>query len=241
LFCTHTTSVIACASATWAAVTLLRPMWRIRRAALRATLEGLAYVPKHEVLRWGMLMSTSANLVMGAYRAMLLFHLRDRLGVPVALIGLMFSFSNIIPLVVSGIIASLLSRKTNPGVLMLCGMTLQGIALVYVGLSTGIAGIAIASGILTGAVTLYNINWRTLRQAITPANMIGRVSGACRGVAYSGASLGGWIGGILLMRYVPANLFVINGVAILAISMLAAFSPLRRRSSEKPICIAHHS
>jgi len=198
-----------------------------RRAVFGAMLEGLAYVPKHEVLRWGMLMSTSANLVMGAYRAMLLFHLRDRLGIAVAMIGVMFSFSNIIPFVVSGAVASVLSKRSGAGPVMLFSLALQGIAVLYLGLATGIAGIAVAQGLYTGAITLYNINWRTLRQEITPPSMLGRVSGACRGVAYSGASMGGWIGAILLTKYVPANLFVGNGLAIFAISFLALLSPLR--------------
>src|SRR5882724_5716428 len=47
LFCTHTISMMACASTTWAAVTLLNPMWRINPWRLRSanTVTSLAMDP----------------------------------------------------------------------------------------------------------------------------------------------------------------------------------------------------
>jgi MFS family permease len=202
------------------------------RSVLNVFLEGLMYVPKHRILRWGVFMSTSSNVVLGAYSTYLIFHVRDSLKLSVQTIGLILSLSSVVPLIVAGLVASHLGQRFRRGMLMTTSLALQGFGVIILGLSTSIAGVLLAQTIYTGALTLYTINWRTLRQAVTPNTMIGRVSGVCRGIAFAGASVGGFLGGVLMARFVPAELFIIDGLIVVIIAFIAVLSPIVSFDSE---------
>jgi MFS family permease len=68
----------------------------------------------------------------------------------------------------------------------------------------GVAAIAAQQIVGDGGYVLYEIHQRSLRQRITPANVLGRVSGAIRFAAslamLGGAALGGWLGGAIGLR-----------------------------------------
>jgi MFS family permease len=219
----------------FASIKMARPSEDSRRtlgAVITSFKEGIAYVPKHRILRWGVFMSTSGNIILGAYNAVLIFYMRDRLGLSASAIGVVLTVSNIVPLAVSGMITAPLSRRFNQGALMIVGLMLQGGGVILVGLSKSMATLICAQAIYAGAATLYAINWRAFRQAVTPGSMIGRVSGVCRGIAFTGASLGGFLGAMLLTRLEPSALFIINGSIVMMISFAAAFGPIVSSGSE---------
>lgn len=205
---------------------------RTLASVVGAFAEGVAYVPRHRTLRWGVFMSTSGNIILGAYNAILIFYMRDRLGFSASAIGVVLTISNVVPLAVSGLLTAPLNRRFNQGPLMIAGLALQGVGVALVGLSRSMAGLIVAQAVYAGALTLYTINWRAFRQAVTPAPMLGRVSGVCRGIAFSGASIGGFLGALLLTRFEPSALFVINGLVVMLISFVAMFSPIISPAAE---------
>ena len=68
----------------------------------------------------------------------------------------------------------------------------------------GVAAIAAQQIVGDGGYVLYEVHQRSLRQRITPPQVLGRVSGAIRFAAslamLGGAALGGWLGGTLGLR-----------------------------------------
>jgi MFS family permease len=201
-------------------------------SVFRAFWEGLVYVPKHCILRWGMFMSTLSNIALGAYTAMLIFHMRDKLGLNVEVTGLVLALSNITSLLVAAFGAAHLSRHFPQGLLMIITLALQGLGVMLVGLSSSLLVLAVAQALYTGALTLYTISWRTLRQTVTPNSMIGRVSGVSRGIAYTGASLGGFLGGGLLRAFTPTELFVIDGAIVILVAIVTLLGPVYSRGAE---------
>ena len=118
---------------------------------------------------------------------------------------------------------------------MIGSLALSGIGIACVGLSGSLVTLILAQGMYMGSITLFTINWRSLRQEITPRNMIGRVSGVCRGIAFAGASIGGFVGGITLAHINHSTLLVVEGLLIFLLSMSVIKSPLGQKAAELPM------
>ncbi|MGB8955743.1 MAG: MFS transporter, partial [Tumebacillaceae bacterium] len=190
------------------------------------------FVPKHKILRWGMFMSTLSNIVLGAYNALLIFHIRDTLGMSVAVTGMIMTVSSVVSLLAGALIAPRIGGRLNRSSAMIATLVIQGMGVVFVGLATNLVMLTIAQACYMGALTIYTINWRSLRQTVTPGNMIGRVSGVSRGIAYTGASIGGFIGGYLLLHLTAASVFVIDGLIVCLVALTALLGSMRREERQ---------
>ncbi|HEU4964387.1 MAG TPA: MFS transporter [Bacilli bacterium] len=188
--------------------------------------EGFLFVTRHRMIRIGVALSTLNNITVGAYTVILIFHMRQSMGLSAEATGLVMTLSAVSSLLVSAWLAPNLSQKLSKGLTMVGSLALSGFGIVFVGLSSHMAVLILAQGVYMGAITLFTINWRTLRQEVTPKDMIGRVSGVCRGIAFAGASLGGFLGGVTLTYVHHATLLVIEGVIIALVSLTALRSPL---------------
>lgn len=189
--------------------------------------DGLSYSVKHPLIKWGIFMSTSNNLILGAYATMLIYYMRDDIGLNASLTGSVIAITGIASAITSAFIAPQLSKKFRKGITMIFSLGLFGIGVVLVGLSDNLLLLILGQGLYVGSVTLFQINWYSLRQSITPKDYLGRVSGACRGIAYFGASLGSFLGGFLLTKVSVSNLFIINGSLVILISLITMISKLR--------------
>lgn len=191
--------------------------------------EGLSYVPRHPLLRWGVIMSTSNNIVLGAYMTLLIFHMRHKLHLDENKSSLVITISSVVSIVVSMFLAPRISKYVRKGKTMVISLGVFGCGVVFVGFSAGIFSLILSQALYSGAITLFQINWLSLRQTVTPPNMMGRVSGTCRGIAYFGASIGAFLGGFLLKRFDVSDMFIINGGLVILIAVLTSFvSPLFR-------------
>ncbi|MEK5066800.1 MFS transporter [Cytobacillus sp. FSL R5-0596] len=187
--------------------------------------EGVLYLPKHRVLRWGMLISTGTNIVLGAFTVMLIFHLKTVLNFSADTIGIVLTVASISSLISSGFIAKQLSHF-HKGTIMIISVIFMGVGVIGIGFSTNIILLLLMQFIYMGCMTLYTINWRTLRQEITPESMLGRVSGVSRGIAFSGASIGGFLSSFVISEFPTSTLFLIQGLFVMFIGMIAITSPL---------------
>ena len=94
-----------------------------------------------------------------------------------------------------------LSQRIGPGPCMLLGIAITGLGWVAFSLAPVAAGFWFFAGMLTcfglGAVMIF-INFLSLRQAITPSPLLGRMTSTMRWLmllpAGPGALLGGWLG-----------------------------------------------
>jgi predicted MFS family arabinose efflux permease len=201
---------------------------------LRSSREGLTYAVRHPTLRWGMTLSTSANILFGAYEGLLILYLREDLHFSAAKAGVIFTIGSIAALAAATFLHRLSGHRTRSAS-MLVSLGAQGAAAALVIASPFFVVIAAAQAAMASAETIYAITWRTLRQETTSAPMIGRVSGASRGVAFAGASFGGFLGaGALTLGAGPRLLLLSAGLGVIVIAILCVRGPAAPQQEPGP-------
>jgi MFS family permease len=174
----------------------------------------------NRVLRAGVLLVSASNLAFMAGEAVLVLFATDELGLGSRGYGLLLA-----AVAVGGVPGSLLAARVGervpPGVLIVGGVLTGAVVMACFGLATNpwLAGVAYAA---TGAVWgVWNVTLLSLRQAIVPDRLMGRVVGAIRLVGFGtiplGALLGGLVAGALGLR-AP----FLGGAVVLAVAALAA-------------------
>jgi hypothetical protein len=101
-------------------------------------------------------------------------------------------------------------------------------------------GLPCRSGDCTGLSSLCDINIISLRQAIVPNALLGRVVSTTRTIGQSCAPLGALLGSLLIARTGVAFTYATAGALALASCLLFAFSPLGR-GEEAPLQPPHQA
>src|SRR5690606_18967155 len=113
-----------------------------------------------------------------------------------------------------------LKRRWGTGRVMAVGDLVAAAALAATGLLPALWFAAAAYFVTSLAVTVWNVLVMSLRQAIIPGRLLGRVHGSWRTVLWGTMPLGSLIGGFL-GRIDLAGQFLIAGGVATAVSLLA--------------------
>ncbi|HWG25893.1 MFS transporter [Actinospica sp.] len=183
--------------------------------------EGLAYLWRTGKLRYGVALSTMNNIALGGFEVLVVFRLRQSLGASSAVTGLVFASGGLAAFLTSLVVRRIAARL---GLLSGMGLGLAGIGaaglLLAAAPTTWLVAVAQALNITFGLV--FNVCWRTYRQNHCESSMIGRVSGACRGIAYCGATIGSGLCAASLAVGLPATDYLyVGGVMVLALALLS--------------------
>jgi transmembrane secretion effector len=181
---------------------------------------GLRFVLGHPILRAVLAANTLANIGISIFQTLaVLYFVRD-LGLAPAIVGLLFTISNVGALV--GAVASgRIARMVGVGPTI--GLGLGGEALVY--LLAALAPRESPLPMLIVALTLFGfvslvfyVNALSLRQTVTPHELLGRMTATYRfaswGVIPLGAFLAGTIGSLVGLR---AALLVASLIGVTAL------------------------
>ncbi|HVA92037.1 MAG TPA: MFS transporter [Chloroflexota bacterium] len=185
----------------------------------RDIVEGLRYVLGHPVLRNISLMMAMVNFVGATTGAELVFFARQRLDAGNAQIGVLFAAQSAGVIVLSLAAGPLRKRfsfsRVALSALMIDGLLTVGFAVVHwYPLSVVLWGLQAGFGIL------FNINTGSLRQAIVPSHLLGRVISIAGVLAWSAIPIGTVLGGVLIQR--TGNVALIFG----AIGVITTLIPL---------------
>ncbi len=193
-------------------------------------IEGVRELVGTPLLKTLTLTSSIGTLAAAVQSTVLVLFLAREMGYTPALIGLVFACGGGGSLV-GALCAGRLAERIGLGPTMLLGKSLWAIGGLMVPLA-GLAGrnlpFAFIGQLLAGiGTTIYIINQISLRQALTPVRLLGRVTAARRfllfGTASLGALLGGFLGSTIGLR---ATLFA--GAAAVGVEfVLLFFSPAR--------------
>ncbi len=173
---------------------------RSERRGMRAELmEGLRYVWNHRLLRPIALCTGIGNYFgnMG-FAVLILFAVRE-LGLSAGLIGLVFSVGSF-GAPVGAALAGRLSRRIGAGWTIIASAVLFAGAAVFPPLATRSFALAplIISGVLASTFgVVYNITQVSLRQAIAPRRIQGRMNATMRFLVWGTIPLGTFTGGVL--------------------------------------------
>jgi MFS family permease len=204
-------------------------------SSIRADIaEGLRYVLGHPVLRNISLMMALVNFVATTIFAQLVLFANLRLGADDTQVGLLFSGGSL-GVVVLGLAAGALRKRWSFSTVALGALMIEGLLTIVLSQTTAFWVALPLWTLLQGVGILFNINTSSLRQAIVPNHMLGRVISIAGVLAWSAIPLGTLLGGWLIERTGDVALvFGAIGVLVFLIPLGFSFTALGRAERYVP-------
>ncbi|GAT65819.1 MFS transporter [Planomonospora sphaerica] len=188
-----------------------------RRANLRAEMaEGLRWFWNHRLIRG---LTVVASLTGAAFQAMMsvmVLFVTDVLELPAAAFG-WFVLASAAGGVAGGLVVPVLVRRWSRAVVMGVALTVPGACFVLIGAFPSPAALAVSMALGGGALLVWNVLIMSVRQALVPPHLFGRVLGAIRTVLWGLMPLGALAGGLLGRAYGLQTLAVVCGCVLLAL------------------------
>jgi MFS family permease len=166
--------------------------------------EGLRFVLRHPLLRPIAVCTSVSNLFFSMIFAIVILFAVRELGLSAGAIGVALGIGNV-GFLGGAFIADRVARPLGLGPTIVASAVVFGVSGFLFPLATASSAIPflIAGSFLSGlGSVVYNVNQVSLRQAITPERMLGRMNATMRFVVWGtmpigalvGGALGGWIG-----------------------------------------------
>jgi predicted MFS family arabinose efflux permease len=193
--------------------------------------EGLRAVWDDPILRWMVVSTTIASFGGSVLQAVYVLYVTRNLAITPAALGVILASGGLASVVGAGL-AGTLGRRIGPGRAMLLGQLAVACGVVVVpfaGLQPVLASPLLVLGQLlcSGGLTVFSINQISLRQAITPPSVLGRVNATRRALVFGiipvGSLLGGFLGTALGLSATIGVSVIIEALALITL----AASPLR--------------
>jgi MFS family permease len=188
--------------------------------------EGLRYVLHHPVLRAIAAIALLVNFVVVTIGTQTVFFVKERLRASDTQLG-MFYAAESIGVICFSLAAGALRKHLRFSTVSLGAIILDGLLTIALAL-THVVWVALPLvALMAGLGMLFNINVISLRQAIVPNLLLGRVTSVLNVLAGSVMPLGVLIGGVLIDRTHNVALVygVIGGLSVV-IGLAFAFTPL---------------
>ena len=197
----------------------------------RQIAEGFRYVGRERHIRALLWLVTVNNFFMNAIMALIVLYGTREIGFRPGIFGLAVSVGGL-GAVIGSMCAQRLGAWLGPGpfVIYACGLTsLASFCFPFVSRPDNL-GIFCLTGtyfaLSAGGAAVTVFAW-TIRQAITPSHLLGKMNGAFRfcvtGIMPFGALFGGWLGGTIGIRWT----LVVGAIGLLLSCTVASFSHLR--------------
>jgi MFS family permease len=170
------------------------------RRSMRADIgEGLRYVFRHPLLLPIAGCTATSNLFSSMLLAVLILFAVRELGLSPGEIGIIFAIGNV-GFLVGAVAAARVAKVLRLGrAIVVCAMV-SGASNLLIPLASP----STAAPLLVGAMflmglggTVYNVNQVSLRQAITPEKILGRMNATMRFLVWGTMPIGAFVGGIL--------------------------------------------
>jgi MFS family permease len=185
-------------------------------------IEGLRYVLGHPVLRNISLMMALYNFVGTTFTAQLVLFAKDRLSANDAQVSLLYSAGSI-GIVVLSLLAGVLRKRWTFSRVALGALMIEGIVTIIFAWTRMYWLALILQALMMGLGILFNINTSSLRQAIVPDALLGRVMSIAAVLAWSAIPIGSLLGG-LLISWTHNIALVYCGIGVIFFLIPLAFS-----------------
>jgi len=191
--------------------------------------EGLRAVWREPILRGMVVAGLGQNLAFGLVGTVFLLYVNQEVGFDPGILGMIFAVGGVSSLVGAMIAGRLTHFGT--GAVMVGSLLLAAIGEAFVPLATAANAIGVLflvgqQIVADSALTIYDINQVSLRQAITPAHILGRVNASVRvsefGAILLGTVAAGYIGETVGLR---ETLWLAVALSLLA-AVALALSPV---------------
>ena len=191
-----------------------------RRTTLLAEIaEGLRWLVGHRVLRATAGMVAVVNLLASGGSAVMVLFAQEKLGLNAVGFGLLLSGSAVGG-VLGSVVAARLARVVGTAGIVVWTMVLSALAYLVFGLSTGPWLAGTMFGLVGFFTVVFNVVLGSLRQALSPDRLLGRVISAFRLFSYGAVPLGSLLGGLVARTFGLRAPFVVAGVVIPVTALL---------------------
>jgi len=221
------------AAAVYMAIRRPEPARPTARRALRLEVaEGIGVVLRNGLLRAQLLVVGSFNLFSALAQAVLVLYMARQLHLQPAGIGLVFAASGPGALL-GAFLARRLANRLGVGPAILIGALVFGLGWTIAPLAAGTplaATLVLMAGqfLLYGGSLIANVNISSLRQAMTPDRLLGRVNGTMLFVFQGVTPIGALAGGVIGQLAGPRLALGVAAAGTLGAMVVILFSPLAR-------------
>jgi MFS family permease len=201
--------------------------------------EGLRYVLHHAFLKNIAACTALFNFFGTLGNAVLLVFARRELHLSPALIGLALTVSNVGALT-AAFNANRISRRIGVGRTIIASSIIGGpmfLVIPFAPEGTAALTFLIPAFVIGGAMNvIYNVTQISLRQAITPERIQGRMNSVMRFIVWGTIPLGSFLGGILASSIGVQETLIISGIGCCLPFLTVLFSPVRDiRTMPEPV------
>jgi MFS family permease len=188
-----------------------------RTTIRRDVAEGVGWLWRHRFLRGLTLVSASTSFTQSMTTGVLVLYALDTLRIGEAGYGLLLTAAGV-GAVVGGLTAAPLARAVGRTATLVAGSVLAAVTLGALAFTDDglVAGVLFAAG--TAGVLFWNVLTMSLRQALIPEELFGRVQGGYRTLVWGGIPLGALVGGVLADAASVPTVFAVAGAAELVLS-----------------------
>jgi MFS family permease len=207
---------------------LRAPVDRARPPILTAIREGIDYILASPTLRTIILFwSVFAILISPLVNALAVRVTRD-LNEPSSTLGLMLAVYGV-GTVVGSLVSVRIINVVRPGVVMLVGGFVTGLALVVVALEDQIP-VLLGAGLIAGiAQSMMLVTYITLRTAFSPDEFLGRIGSTARTISLGLQPIGLLVGGVLIDAVGGSATIALMGIVVALFSVaLTPVTAIRR-------------
>jgi MFS family permease len=202
---------------------------RERRSMRAEVMEGLRYVFGHRYLRAIAAATSVSNLFSQFVFAILVIYLLRQLGLTPEAVGIVFSIGAI-GFLVGALAGSRVAALLGVGHTIAVAAALFGLGNLVVAFAPPDLAIpVVAAGIFLGSFggVVYNINQVSLRQAITPQRMLGRMNATMRFLVWGTIPIGSLLAGTLATVIGLHETILFGGIFGFIPFLILLFSPVR--------------
>ncbi|HMG42840.1 MAG TPA: MFS transporter [Acidimicrobiales bacterium] len=183
--------------------------------------EGLRWLWQHRLLRTLALALGATNLLYEAAMAVMVLFAQDVLGLGETGYGLLLT-SFAVGSVIASMVSERLIDRYGPGGALTAALVVFGLGQIATGLSSS-PWVVGAIGVAVGFATIvWNVITVSLRQAIIPDEILGRVNSTYRFIGWGAIPLGALAGGLLADQFGLRAPFLVGGVGLLVAALLMA-------------------
>lgn len=211
-----------------ASLLLIKTRFQAERVAAHHTLradiaEGLRWLWSKPLIRYMAFLTGGLNLVNAAAPLMIIV-LVKRMGVPEALIGVIFSIGGI-----GGIVGSLIGgqiqKRFTFGQVIIAAVWLPAVLFPLYAVVPQFFLIGVISALIYMTGPIYNVVQFSYRLALIPDQLQGRVNSTFRLLAFGFNPLGAFVSGLLLERLGVVPTVLLFSLWMLGLAILTTFNP----------------
>ncbi|EID54166.1 MFS transporter [Saccharomonospora xinjiangensis] len=191
-------------------------------AGVRADIvQGIRWVRGHRLVRRLVLVVCLVSLVSEMAQAQLVLYALEDLHLSEAAFGA-FAFAGGIGGLLGAAVASKLLGRFGGTVTLVSGVVASGAAFLAMGLSSNPVASSMLFGLFASAIVVVNVMLATARHMLVPGELLGRVIGVWRTVAWGALPVGALLGGVTT-RWLgsPSATFVLSGAGLLVVALVA--------------------